>query len=259
MKTISLVIPVYNEEKRLRNIFEALSKLQLPTGLKLDKVIFVNDGSTDKTDLLLHNFRRINDTKKRIYIRCYENNKGKGHAVRLGMLTSKADYTLILDADMSTKLSELKKFVPWINQNTAVIVGTRKNGKSTVIIHQPLYRELLGKGFTFLTNTLLGMHMSDFTCGFKAFSNNAKDMIFPSSRIKRWGYDAEIIFLARKYNLSIQEVPVVWSDKKGSRVNITKDILVSLKELFHIRIAYAPLLPSFSPVLRLSKAVTSLF
>jgi len=109
-----------------------------------------------------------------------------------------------------------------------------KNGKSTVVVHQPKKREILGKGFTKLTQTILGVHVTDFTCGFKAFSNNACNTIFSQAQIKGWGYDAEIIYLAEKEKFKVVEVPVTWYDDKRSRVVLYKAIPQSLFELFTI-------------------------
>src|SRR5207245_1659543 len=143
---------------------------------------------------------------RRIQIISYSQNQGKGYAVRRGMLASKADYTLFFDADISTPLSEISKFMPEIKKGTQVIVGTRKNGKSTVLVRQPRYRELLGRGFTLLAQTVLNTQITDFTCGFKAFSKTAKDDIFKKAVINRWGYDAEILFLAKRRGYTAKEV-----------------------------------------------------
>ncbi|MBU1070960.1 glycosyltransferase [Patescibacteria group bacterium] len=232
MKTLTLVIPVYNEAKRLRKTFSTLNKWQVSAGLKLDQVIFVNDGSTDQSLNILKN-THLKLNKKII---SYPKNMGKGFAIKKGMLASQADYTLMLDADMATTPSQIKKFLPLINKGTDVIVGTRKNGHSTVTIHQPFIRENLGKIFTKLSQIILGVQVTDFTCGFKAFSQIAKNDIFSKSLINRWGYDAEILFLAKKLNYSIAEKSVPWADQKGTKVNLIKDSISSLSELITIRL-----------------------
>jgi len=237
MKTLTFVIPVYNEEKRLEKTFKALLKGVFFAGISLEKIIFVDDGSTDKTmsQIKKHKSRIQKKTKAKIKIINYKGNKGKGYAVKKGMLTSKSDYTLLFDADMSTPITEFKKFIPFIKKNIPVIIGTRKNGESTVVKPQPLYRQILGRGFTLLSNLILNTKVTDFTCGFKAFSKIAKNEIFTYSKIKRWGYDAEIIYLATKTGLEIQEKAVKWSDDKRSKVNVLRDIFESFKELIEIR------------------------
>src|SRR3989338_8022981 len=207
MKTISLVIPIYNEEKRIKKTILALSQGFTFDGLKLEEVLFVNDGSTDGTAEKVRKHKKklekILDAKVRII--SYKVNRGKGFAVKKGMLASSSDYSLLLDCDMSTPFSQLKKFIPLMEKEIPVIIGTRKNGKSTVVKAQPLYRQLLGRGFTVLSNIILGINVTDFTCGFKAFSKEARDVIFHFAKIDRWGYDAEILFLSVHQSFPIRE------------------------------------------------------
>jgi dolichyl-phosphate beta-glucosyltransferase len=235
MKTISFVIPVYNEEKRIDKTFEALRNVKLPRGLRLDRVVFVDDGSVDSTFQLISQFSR--ESSVPITVVSYGKNAGKGNAIRLGMLEtlSKSDYALFFDADMSTPLTELSKFLPQFNKGVNVVVGTRKNGHSTVIKHQPLYREVLGKVFTKITQISLNCYVTDFTCGFKAFSQKSVKKIFSNAKINGWGYDAEILFLAKKYGLSMNEVAVTWANDERTKVNLKSAIIKTLLELWSIR------------------------
>ena len=236
MKTLSLVIPAYNEEKRLDNTFQELKKLRLPRGLRLAEVIFVNDGSTDKTVACIKAFQKQTKKKLSTKLISYKPNMGKGFAVRQGMLSARGDYAILCDADMSTPLSQIERFAPFMQKNVPIIVGTRKNGKSTVIKHQPRYREFLGKGFTKLAQVVLQSKTTDFTCGFKAFNTTAREAIFPLARINGWGYDAESVFIAQKHGFFLQEVPVVWSNDARTKVHVGKAIFTSLMELAHIRL-----------------------
>jgi len=232
MKTLDIIIPVYNESLRLKITFQALNSFIPPRGIKINKVIFVNDGSSDNTLTKLKNIR-LKFSKKII---SYTHNQGKGNAIKLGFLNATADYALFLDADMSTPLTEITKFMPFIKQNIPVIIGTRKNGHSTVTIHQPWIREHLGRVFTLLSQLILNTWVTDFTCGFKAFSRPAYTTIAPLMAINRWGFDSEIIFLSKIYNFVIQEKSLAWADNRNSRVNIVKDSFQSLQELFQIRL-----------------------
>ena len=241
MKTLSFVIPVYNEEKRIGKTIKALMKGVYFNGIKLEKIIFVDDGSKDDTKLKIQR-----KTKAKVKIISYSKNRGKGYAIKKGMLASKSDYSLMFDADMSTEIKEFKKFLPYINKDVDVIIGTRKNGGSTVIKHQPLYRELLGRGFTLLSNIILDTWVTDFTCGFKAFSKVAKERIFTNTIIDRWSYDAEILYLAKKINLPIQEVAVIWKNDPATKVDLSKDLPQTLTDLIKIRIHDYNLLISFS-------------
>ncbi len=251
-QTISFVIPVFNEEKRLNKTFKALNELQLPSGLKLQDIIFVNDGSTDQTVKLVEKFGKNKKFKAQVVLLTYPVNQGKGYAIRQGMKYSTAGYTLFFDADMSTPLSELTKFVPAMRNNQDIVIGTRKNGHSTVTKHQPFVREFLGKGFTKMTQFILGVGVTDFTCGFKAFSRTAKDTIFAQTTINGWGYDAEVLFLASKQNFSMQEVAVAWANDERTKVNLFKAIPQTLKELWLIRTKHSlyahTLFPSFRPL-----------
>ncbi|MBI2029598.1 glycosyltransferase [Candidatus Gottesmanbacteria bacterium] len=240
METLSIVIPVYNEEERLGKTFQALKNLKLPRELILEKIIFVNDGSCDRS---IANIKyQISNIKKKlnapVKIISYKKNKGKGYAIARGMEVSNSDYTLFCDSDMSTDLNEIRKFVPSIKRNVPIIIGTRKNGRSTVIRHQTFLRESMGKVFTFISNVILNTWVTDFTCGFKAYSKEAKNTLFPMLKTDRWGFDAEVIFLGRLSGFNFVEVPVVWSDDRRSKVNLFVDIPQSLFDILKIRVAY---------------------
>ncbi|MBU1089076.1 glycosyltransferase, partial [Patescibacteria group bacterium] len=196
MITINFVIPAYNEQKRLEKTFKALNSFRPPKGIKITKVIFVNDGSTDSTLKILKN-TKLKFSKKII---SYSQNQGKGYAIKQGFLSANADYALFFDTDMSTPISELKKILPLLKQNIPVIIGTRKNGQSTVTTPQPIYRQILGRCFTYLSNIILNTWVTDFTCGFKAFSRQAYQSIAPLMTINGWSFDSEILFLANKLN-----------------------------------------------------------
>lgn len=236
-KTISFVIPVYNEEKRIVKTVTALRNAVVPEYLNLDKIIFVNDGSTDSTLELLYKFSNqiAEATGAPIQVLTYKENRGKGYAIKTGMSYSNSDYTLLFDADMATPLSELEKFVPLMKDNRPVIIGTRKNGESTVIDHQPRIRELMGRVFTLLSQIMLNTWVTDFTCGFKAFSKEAKKDVFDRSRIHRWGYDSEVLYLARRLGYNLTEKAVIWSDDKNTKVELFRAVFTSFSELIRIR------------------------
>lgn len=233
MITISFVIPVFNEEKRVSKTFRALEKMKLPSDLVLEEVFFVNDGSNDRTEGLISKFK---SEKKELNVRLisYGKNLGKGFAVRKGMFESKSDYTLFFDADIATPLEEINNFIPYMKAMNDVILGTRKNGKTTVVKHQPLYRELLGHIFTITARFILQVPVSDFTCGFKMFSRNAIKIIFPKCLINRWAYDAEVLYLANRHRLSIIECPVIWADDKRTKVVLWKIIPQTFLDLLYI-------------------------
>jgi len=237
-KTLSLVIPVYNEAARLEKTFQAMAAGFVSSQFNLQEIIFVNDGSTDTTKALLLEHRTWLEkvTKSKVVLVSYSKNRGKGYAVRKGMLLATGDYALLMDADVSTPITELKKLAPFVNKEIPVIIGTRKNGHSTVVVPQPIHRQIAGKIFTYLTQFILQLWITDFTCGFKLFSHDAAQTIFNRSKIERWGYDAEVLFLAKKFGFPIQEKALLWYNDKRTKVSFMRDVIGSLVELVKIRV-----------------------
>ncbi|KKT36235.1 MAG: Glycosyl transferase, group 2 family [Candidatus Collierbacteria bacterium GW2011_GWF2_44_15] len=235
MKTsLTIVIPVYNEASRLQRAFDSLNSLRLPSPLKVNQVIFVNDGSKDESLKILRN-AKLKFPKKII---SYRHNLGKGYAVKRGMLASKSEFTLLTDADIATPLTEIDKFLPYIKAGLDVIIGTRKNGRSTVTVHQPFIRENMGKVFTALSRLILGVNVTDFTCGFKVFKKGAREAIFKRALVNRWGYDSEVLFLAHKLGFNMVERSVSWADQRNTKVRLLNDAVNSFKELLEIRFNY---------------------
>ena len=229
--SLSIVIPFYNEEQRLPQTLKSLNELLKYNFFPDLEIIFVNDGSDDRGVDMVEKF----NYPFKVKLVSYELNKGKGHAVKQGMLASSKDYSLISDADMSTPLSEIAKMLPSMQEGAPVIIGTRKGQKCLVVKHQPWYRKKMGQVFTFLARLILQVNVSDFTCGFKCFSRSAVQKIFNQSQINRWGYDAEILFLAKKFKLNIKEIPVIWNNNEATRVKLLKDVPRSFLELMKIR------------------------
>lgn len=225
----SIIVPVYNETRRLGNLNHILQFLKtLPETWEL---IVVNDGSTDNSLELLRNINR----RHSFQIVTYSQNRGKGYAIKQGMLAAIGKYRLFLDCDLSTPIEEIDKIRPYL-ADFGVVIGTRKTKGAKVLVHQPWLRENLGKGFTFLSQLILAVPVSDFTCGFKCFSSAAARKIFTKSLVYRWGFDSEILYLARKYGYSIKEVPVTWKNDIFSRVKFPEDLITSFSDLFRIRL-----------------------
>lgn len=231
MIKLSIVIPVFNEERRLPKTFEALMKFAQEKAAQITEVVFVDDGSGDGTSKLVKEFKFEFPVK----LISYQRNRGKGHAVRKGMLDTSGDYALMLDADMSTSLAEIEKFMPFMELGVPVIVGTRKAGGAEVLKRQPFYRQKMGEAYTALANIITGAGVSDFTCGFKCFSRDAINKIFSAAKIDRWSYDAETFYLARLYGFAIQEVPVSWSNDENTKVRLGRDVWQSFWDLLKIR------------------------
>lgn len=225
---LSVVIPLYNEEKRAKNIRRVISYL---SGKKISwELILVNDGSTDGTGGYIAKFKN-----KNIKTISYPVNRGKGYAIKRGMLAASGEYRLFMDVDLATPIEALERFIPLFGKYDCLI-GTRKAKGARVSVHQPWLRENLGKGFTFLSRVFLGVSVSDFTCGFKCFSAESARAVFGLSSVCRWGFDAEILFLYQRLGYTIKEIPVTWKDDKRTRVKFPQDIFESLNELLTIRL-----------------------
>lgn len=232
LKILSIIFPVFNEEQRLKKTFRAIELFKKPDIFSDIEIIFVDDGSNDRTAELIKNFR----SRFSVRLIQYQPNRGKGYAVKTGMLEAKGDYALMLDIDMSTPLSEFEKFYPCIQNECPVIIGSRKMKGGVVEKAQPTYREFMGKCFTMLARTITGVKILDFTCGFKCFSKKAMADIWDKAKVERWSYDAEIIFLAKKMGYKICEVGIIWENDEHTKVRLGKDTLQSIWDLIKIRL-----------------------
>lgn len=226
---LSVIVPVYNEEKRIKKLVEVVAYLKKQRFMW--ELIVIDDGSLD------HTKRKLTQLKKKLRFKLisYYPNKGKGAAIKEGMLFASGKYRLFLDVDLSTPLTEFNKLLPYIKKYD-IVIGSRKMKGSDVKIRQPIARELLGRAFTFLSQQILQVKISDFTCGFKCFSEKAAKDIFSKQTIKRWGFDSEIMYIGKNRKFSIKEIPVTWRDDPRTKVKFPQDIINSLNELLRIRL-----------------------
>lgn len=228
---VSVVIPAYNEEAVIRSTVEDVDRYFSERRVT-HEIVVVDDGSTDRTvELVRDAARRIPGVRL-----LASRHAGKGQAVKQGMLGAAGSQILFMDADSSTRIQEWGKFSPWIRDGYEVVIGSRKMPGAMVTRHQPPLREAMGKVFTWLTNTLLAARVTDITCGFKCFRADAARDLFALQRMDGWGFDAEILFLARRSGYRIKEVPVVWADDASTKVRLVSDAMRSLKELMQIRL-----------------------
>lgn len=225
---LSVIIPLYNEDKRLNklpDIYKYLNDLNFGY-----EVLIVNDGSTDKTLQVLNSFNK--ELKFRLI--SYQKNKGKGFAIKKAMLIAKGTYRLFIDIDLSTPIKQFNQFIPYLNE-TEILIGSRRISGAHLHKRQSPVRENLGKGFTELSKLILGLNISDFTCGFKCFPKRAALSIFSKQRIKGWSFDSETLYLAKKLGFFIKEIPVRWSHDPRSKVKLPMAIIKSLADLCIIR------------------------
>jgi dolichyl-phosphate beta-glucosyltransferase len=228
---LSIVIPMYNEANRLS---DSLPKLigYFERQPYTHEYVAVDDGSSDGTVALA---RELFGAGRRVRIIESRPNRGKGHAVKVGMLAARGKVQLFCDADLSTPPSEIERFLPCFEAGYKVVIGSRKMQGAHITRHQPLWRESLGKVFTWLTNQIATKNISDITCGFKCFTYEASQDLFSRSVIDDWSFDAEVLFIAQQRGYDIKEVPVTWYDKPGTKVRLWKDALRSIQGLLRIR------------------------
>jgi len=229
---LSVVIPMYNETGRIRDTIPTLLTYFADQPYRHEFVI-VDDGSTDGTAELA---RELFALALRARVLEKKPNRGKGSAVRAGMLAARGKYVLFCDADLATPPGELDKFWRWLDDGYEVVIGSRKMAGANITRHQPVWRENLGKVFTWLTNTLATKGISDVTCGFKVFSRSAARELFSRARLNDWSFDAEVLFIAQRRGYRIKEVPVTWHDKPGTKVRLLQDAARSIAGLAKIRL-----------------------
>jgi dolichyl-phosphate beta-glucosyltransferase len=227
----SIVVPAYNERARILPTLEAVIAAVRSHGWSAE-VIVVNDGSTDETASLVKNFALTAPE-----VRLMENpgNRGKGYSVRSGLLHALGDIVMFTDADLSAPIDEAQRLFDAIAAGADIAIGSRWLATSRQTHRQPLYRQLFGRCFNMLTRAVMGLPYADTQCGFKAFTREAAQTVFQLETIERWGFDPEILFIARKRGFRVQEVPVSWAHDARSRISYLRDGLQMLKELAIVR------------------------
>jgi len=229
---ISIIIPAYNEAKRISNVLNAIEEYFSQRTLPYE-VIVVDDGSTDITKEVVQDYQ---DRLQNLKIIAHSPNKGKGYAVKQGMLAGQGQYFLLTDADNATPFEEIDKLLNWIKQDYPVVIGSRYLSDSNIVIRQSFYRRSLGRLANLIIQLLAVWGIKDTQCGFKCFENNAAREIFKRQTIDGWGFDFEILAIARKLGYQIKEVPVSWQNVGDSRVRPIKSALKTLRELLVIKV-----------------------
>lgn len=238
---LTIVVPTYNEKERvpttIRKIFEFMSAQ--PYAVEL---MVVDDGSRDGTADLVDSLGP--DPGKMLVIR--NEHRGKAFAVRTGMLAARGSYVLFSDADLSTPIEEVARFLPYFEHGYDVVIGSRE-APGAERIGEPLTRHIMGRVFTRMVQMVTGQRFEDTQCGFKAFSRRAAHSIFGRvqlygpdapviSRSKVTGFDVELLFLARKLGFEVAEVPVRWFYSRGSKVDPIRDSFQNLLDVLKVRV-----------------------
>jgi glycosyltransferase involved in cell wall biosynthesis len=228
---ISIVIPAYNERARLGPTLDRVLDFIRQQAWDAE-VIVVDDGSHDRTADLVRDCARGNPI-----VRLVQNpgNRGKGYSVRNGVLNAQGAMVLFTDADLSSPIEEAPKLFDAIEAGADVAIGSRWARSELQTQRQPIGRQVMGRTFNVLLRILLGLDFKDTQCGFKAFRRGAAKALFLLQRVEGWGFDAELLLLARKAGFTVAEVPVVWAHGEGSRIHPVTDGSKMLLELLRIR------------------------
>ena len=229
MKSLSVVIPAYNESQRIKSTVDIILKYLKNWKIKFE-IIVVDDGSIDNT---VDEVKKIN--KKNIRLIKNGRNYGKGYSEKNGILNSRYEYVLFSDADLSTPIDMLDRFEKYID-NYDIVIGSRALSGSDIKIKQPFYREFMGKIFNKFVRLFTVRGINDTQCGFKLFKGNIAKKIFERATLDGFGFDVEILYIAKLNGIKIIEVPVIWRNSKLSKVRPIKDAVRMFKDLFIIRI-----------------------
>ncbi|MBI3449052.1 MAG: glycosyltransferase family 2 protein [Acidobacteria bacterium] len=229
---LSLVIPAYNEEVRLSGSLDAVARFasSYPAGCE---VILVDDGSSDRTAEIARGFAAKHRLSR---VLVNERNRGKGYSIRRGVLDATGDTILISDADLSTPLTEAAKLLERLKaMGEGIAIGSRGLAGSNVEIRQNALRELMGRTFNLVVRSMTGLPFRDTQCGFKAMSRRIAEPIFRRARVDRFSWDVEILYVARKRGVKIEEIPVTWRNAPGSKVGILSAPIEMLRDVIRIR------------------------
>jgi glycosyltransferase involved in cell wall biosynthesis len=227
---LSIIIPSYNEESRLPATLKRLAVYLQTCGRKAE-VLVVDDGSKDRTVQAAESFRAKIPT-----LRVVSNgvNRGKGFSVRHGMQEARGSIALFTDADLSTPIEEADKLIEAL-KSCDVAIGSRAADRSLITVHESLFREFAGIIFNRIVRIILWLPFVDTQCGFKAFRRERCGIIFEQQTIERFGFDPELLYLARHHGLHAVEIPVRWGHSPATKVNMLRDSIQMFIDVFKIR------------------------
>jgi len=226
---LSIIIPAYNEEIRLLNSLNKIAAF-LSRQTYTAEVLVVENGSSDQTYIIAQEFAKKNPNFQALHIE----ERGKGIAVKTGMLAARGDYRFICDTDLSMPIEEVNNFLPPLLQDTDIAIASRE-APGAQRIGEPAYRHFIGRVFNGFVKLMALPGLQDTQCGFKCFSAKAAEKLFPLQTIHGWTFDVEVLFLARKFGYAIHEVPIHWYFDPHSKVKFLRDSLHMAGDLIRIR------------------------
>ena len=235
MYSLSVIIPLYNEEKRLLKSLTKLEKFILQNKKNKIEVIFVSDGSTDLTNKIIEQFIKKNKKNLKSFLVKYKKNVGKGYAIKKGLLKSKKNWILICDADMSVSPNQ---FNIWYKNKKIIdkkqaYFGSRRHRESNV--ESSIIRRILGLFFIIFIRVLFNIKLKDSQCGFKVFHKNYALKVFKKISSFRFAFDIELVILLKKSKIKIIELPLKWVHQNGSKLNLLYDMPKMIYDIFIIR------------------------
>jgi dolichyl-phosphate beta-glucosyltransferase len=229
---LSIVIPAYNEEQRLPRTIEDIERY-LATKRDSYELIVVDDGSTDGTRQVMDAAAARN---QRIRLEALPENRGKGRALATGVAAAQGDVVLVTDADLSTPIEELDKLEAALDSGAGVAIGSRAVRGSRIEVPQPFYRVLMGKAFNILVQAVLLPGIWDTQCGFKLFRTDVAKPAFAALTTDGFGYDPEVLYLAKRRGVRIAEVPVIWRNSAPTKVMAIRSSLDMFKHVVRVRL-----------------------
>ena len=230
---LSVIVPAYNEEEKIKSAIQKISEF-LNLHDFLSEIIIVDDGSVDNT--LIEGEKEAKKHRRRIKFFKNNPNRGKGHALKKGMIRASGEVVLFTDVDLSTPLDSFNKMLPHLKNGYDIVMGSRHLPESKFLVHQSIWRQKIGGIFNKIVFNFFLKDIADANCGFKAYKNSVAKDLYSRLTIDRWGFDVEIIYMAQKYGYKIKEVPVEWSNDPRSKVKIIRDMLGTIKELAQIKV-----------------------
>jgi len=227
---LSIIVPSFNEELRLPRSLELIAAY-VNASKRGCEVLVVDDGSTDRTAEVGASF---SDRIANLRVLKNGDNRGKGYSVRHGMMEAKGENVLFTDADLSAPIEEADQLLSALQQYD-VAIGSRAMNRKLIEVHESLFREFAGIVFNRIVRVVLWLPFVDTQCGFKAFRRERCRIIFEQQRIERFGFDPELLYLARHHGLKSIEIPVRWSHSPATKINMMRDSVLMFVDVFTIR------------------------
>ena len=238
MTYLSVIIPAYNEGQRIGETLLKIGEFFKKKNYDYE-IIVVDDGSSD--DTILKAESSIVATEGRLRVVKNGINKGKGFSVKSGILNSSAEFILFSDADISTPIEEVDRLLEYVKKDYDVVIGSRSITGSSVVVHQPWYRELMGKVFNLFVKMLIMRGFNDTQCGFKLFKGDVAREIARHMRINGFAFDVEMLHIAKIKKYNIKECGVLWENSPESKVKLFHSPLNMFLDLFKIKVIHAHL------------------